>query len=67
MSLADEQARLAARSRCWKHWAKPRQRSASKLGESLASIQKFDNPAENVTTSSLEALQAYSLGIRHSI
>ena len=33
-----------------------------KLGESLASVQKYDAPAENVTTSSLEALKAYSLG-----
>jgi serine/threonine protein kinase/tetratricopeptide (TPR) repeat protein len=35
-----------------------------KLGESLASIQKFDKPLEEATTSSLEALQAYSEGIR---
>jgi len=33
-----------------------------KLGESLASVQKYDAPAENVTTPSLEALQAYTLG-----
>ena len=39
----------------------------SKLGESLASVQKYDAPAENVTTSSLEALQAYSLGYRAQI
>ncbi len=35
-----------------------------KLGESLASVQKYDAPPENVTTPSLEALQAYSLGFR---
>ena len=34
----------------------------SQLGESLASVEKYDAPAENVTTSSLEALKAYSLG-----
>jgi len=33
-----------------------------KLGESLASIQKFDKPLQEVTTSSLEALKAYSEG-----
>jgi serine/threonine protein kinase/tetratricopeptide (TPR) repeat protein len=33
-----------------------------KLGESLASIQKFDAPVEEATTSSLEALKAFSLG-----
>ena len=32
------------------------------LGESLASIQRFDTPLEQVSTSSLEALKAYSLG-----
>ena len=33
-----------------------------KLGESLASIQKFNTPIEQATTSSLEALKAYSTG-----
>ena len=33
-----------------------------KLGESLSSIQKFDKPLQEATTSSLEALKAYSLG-----
>ena len=33
-----------------------------KLGESLASVQKFDAPAEEATTSSLEALKAFTLG-----
>ena len=33
-----------------------------KLGESLATLQKFDVPMVQATTSSLEALQAYSLG-----
>jgi tetratricopeptide (TPR) repeat protein len=35
-----------------------------KLGESLASIQKYDALPEDVTTPSLEALQAYSLGMK---
>jgi tetratricopeptide (TPR) repeat protein len=34
----------------------------SKLGESLSSVQKYDTPLEEATTSSLEALKAYSLG-----
>ena len=33
-----------------------------KLGESLASIQKFNTPIEEATTSSLEALKAYQPG-----
>jgi serine/threonine protein kinase/predicted Zn-dependent protease len=35
-----------------------------KLGESLTSIQKFATPIEEATTSSLEALKAYSMGRR---
>jgi len=34
-----------------------------KLGESLASIQKYDTPVEQATTPSLEALQAYSRAV----
>ena len=34
----------------------------SKLGESIGSVQKFATPLEQATTSSLEALQAFSLG-----
>src|ERR1700674_2522621 len=33
-----------------------------KLGESIGSVQKFATPLERATTSSLEALQAFSLG-----
>jgi tetratricopeptide (TPR) repeat protein len=35
-----------------------------KLGESLASIQKYDTKIEEATTRSLEALKAYSQGLR---
>ncbi len=35
-----------------------------KLGESLATIEKFDKPLE-VTTKSLDAFKAYSLGLEH--
>ena len=33
-----------------------------RLGESLSSVEKFNRPIEQVTTSSLEALKSYSLG-----
>ncbi len=36
----------------------------AKLGESLASIQKLSIPSAQVTTSSLEAFQAYALGMQ---
>jgi DNA-binding winged helix-turn-helix (wHTH) protein/Flp pilus assembly protein TadD len=35
-----------------------------RLGESLATIQKYDAPIEQATTSSLEALRAYSQGMK---
>ncbi len=36
----------------------------SKLGESLNSVQKYATPLEEATTPSLEALKAYSLGVK---
>jgi serine/threonine protein kinase/tetratricopeptide (TPR) repeat protein len=36
----------------------------AKLGESLASIKKFNTPIEQATTNSLEALKAYSLAVQ---
>ncbi|HZL68928.1 MAG TPA: protein kinase [Candidatus Limnocylindrales bacterium] len=35
-----------------------------KLGESVSSVQKYATPLEEATTPSLEALQAYSLGVK---
>ena len=35
-----------------------------KLGEKLDTIKRFDAPIENVTTSSLEALRQYDLGVK---
>ena len=37
-----------------------------KLGESLSSVQKYATPLEEATTPSLEALKAYSLGLKDS-
>ncbi len=36
----------------------------SKLGESLSSVEKYTTPLEEATTPSLEALKAYSLGVK---
>jgi len=36
----------------------------SKLGESLMSVQKYETPLEEATTLSLDALKAYSLGVK---
>ena len=35
-----------------------------KLGESLRSIQKYDVPPQDITTGSLDALEAYGLGVQ---
>jgi serine/threonine protein kinase/tetratricopeptide (TPR) repeat protein len=35
-----------------------------KLGESLSSVQRYGTPVEEATTPSLEALKAYSLGVK---
>ena len=39
----------------------------NELGESLRSVQKFDVPLEQATTSSLEALKAFSLGRKKTV
>ncbi len=39
----------------------------SKLGESLSSVEKYATPLEDATTPSLEALKAYSLGVKMTI
>lgn len=36
----------------------------SRAGESLATVEKYSTPLDEATTSSLEALQAYSTGVR---
>jgi len=41
-------------------------RLREKLGESITSVQKFDKPILVATTSRLDALRAWSLGVEHS-
>jgi eukaryotic-like serine/threonine-protein kinase len=60
--LADEQATAGGKEQVLTALGEAATKIREKLGESLASVQKYDAPAENVTTQSLEALQAYSLG-----
>jgi eukaryotic-like serine/threonine-protein kinase len=60
--LADQQATAGSKEQVLKALAELATKLREKLGESLASVQKYDTPAENVTTPSLEALQAYGLG-----
>jgi len=61
-TLAKEQEEAAGKQEVLKALAKAATSLRAKLGESLASIQKFDVPVE-ATTTSLEALKAFSMGI----
>jgi eukaryotic-like serine/threonine-protein kinase len=61
--LAQEQVQAAGKEDVLKALDQVAASLRAKLGESLASVQKFDVPVE-ATTSSLEALKAFSMGIR---
>jgi serine/threonine protein kinase/Flp pilus assembly protein TadD len=65
--LANEQSTASGKEQVLKALGEGATKVRVKLGESLASVQKYDGPAENVTTPSLEALQAYSLGYQAQI
>ena len=61
-TLAKEQQQAASKQDVLKVLGNAASALRSHLGESLASVQKFDVPVE-ATTPSLEALKAFSLGI----
>src|SRR6266404_5977115 len=63
-TLVAEQARAAGKSEVLKALDNSASALRTKLGESLASVQKFATPIDEATTSSLEALKAYSTGRR---
>jgi serine/threonine protein kinase/tetratricopeptide (TPR) repeat protein len=60
-TLAQEQQEAGTKQEVLKALGKAASSLRGKLGESLASIQKFDVPLE-ATTASLEALKAFSMG-----
>jgi serine/threonine protein kinase/tetratricopeptide (TPR) repeat protein len=61
-TIATEQAESESKEKVLKALDGAASNLRGKLGESLPSVQKFATPLEQATTSSLEALQAYSLG-----
>ena len=63
-ALGSEQIEADSREHVLKALGESVTKMREKLGESLASVQKYDAPVEQATTPSLEALQAYSLGIK---
>jgi eukaryotic-like serine/threonine-protein kinase len=64
-TLAKEQEEAATKQDVLKALSKAASSLRGQLGESLASIQKFDVPVE-ATTTSLEALKAFSMGVTTS-
>ena len=60
--LAEEQVTAASKEKVLDALGEAASKLRTELGESLATVQKLDVPLSEATTSSLDALKAYSLG-----
>ena len=65
-TLAQEQVTVASKEKVLEALGETVSKPRTELGESLATVQKFDVPLAEATTSSLEALKAYGLGEKAS-
>jgi DNA-binding winged helix-turn-helix (wHTH) protein/tetratricopeptide (TPR) repeat protein len=65
-TLAEDQRTAVSKEKVLDALGAAASKLRGELGESLATVQKFDIPLEQATTSSLEALRALSLGRRAS-
>ena len=65
-TLAQEKVTAASKEKVLNALGEAASKLRSELGESLATVQKLDVPLSEATTSSLEALKAYSLGRKAS-
>jgi eukaryotic-like serine/threonine-protein kinase len=63
-SLARDQVTAESKERVLSALGATASRLRGKMGESLASIKQFDKPPEEVTTSSLDALKAFTQGVQ---
>jgi DNA-binding winged helix-turn-helix (wHTH) protein/tetratricopeptide (TPR) repeat protein len=63
-TLAQEQVTAAAKERVLDALGEAASKLRGELGESLATVQKYDIPLAQATTSSLEALKVYSQGLK---
>jgi tetratricopeptide (TPR) repeat protein len=63
-TLAEEQVTAASKEKVLDALGEAASKLRGELGESLATVKKFDVPLEQATTSSLEALKALSLGTK---
>ncbi len=63
-TLAQQQVTAASKDKVLDALGEAASKLRGELGESLATVQKLDVPLVQATTSSLEALKAYSLGLK---
>jgi eukaryotic-like serine/threonine-protein kinase len=63
-SLASTEAQASDKNHVLDALGKTALEMRNKLGESLSTVQEFDAPLEQATTPSLEALEAFSSGIK---
>jgi serine/threonine protein kinase/tetratricopeptide (TPR) repeat protein len=63
-TLAQQQVTAASKERVLSALGVAASRLRSELGESLSTVQKFDVPLQQATTSSLDALKEFTLGER---
>src|ERR1700730_2149521 len=63
--LASTEAQANEKTRVLDALGKAASEMRRKLGESLSTLQKYNTPLEQATTPSLEALQAYSQGVKN--
>jgi eukaryotic-like serine/threonine-protein kinase len=63
-TLAEEQVTANSKEKVLNAVGDAAAKLRGRLGESLPSVEKFDVPLEQATTSSLEALEAYSTGLK---
>jgi hypothetical protein len=61
-TLASAKAEADSRDAVLRHLGDAGDELRGKLGESLASVLRYNKPLDQATTSSLEALQAFSEG-----
>ena len=66
-TLVETQVEAAAKEKVLDSLSRGATELREKLGESLSTLQKFDTPLSEATTSSLEAWQAYCLGLRNLV
>ena len=62
--LAEEQVQAARKEDVLNELGQIASRFRTHVGESLTTVEKYDTPLAEATTSSLEALKAYSLGAK---